>query len=79
MSTGDYIGSDRYMEACYERAGHSEGKALLLRLCSQNNWMQNDFNAALNDTLLALHILGIDLNSNLTLEMANAMFKQVKS
>ncbi len=79
MSTGDYIGSDRYIEACYERATHSEGKALLLRLRSQNNWMRNDFNAALMDTLLALHILGIDLDSNPTLEMADAMFEQVKS
>ena len=41
--------------------------------------MRNDFNAALKDTLLALHILGIDLDPNPTLEIADAMFEQVKS
>jgi hypothetical protein len=41
--------------------------------------MRNDFEAALNDTLLALHILGIDLDPNPTLEIADAMFEQVKS
>jgi hypothetical protein len=41
--------------------------------------MRNDINTALKDTLLALHILGIDLNPNPTLETADAMFEQVKS
>jgi len=41
--------------------------------------MRNDFNAAFKDTLLALHILGIDLDPNPTLDLANAMFEQVKS
>ncbi|KAI0294831.1 histidine kinase [Russula brevipes] len=76
---GDYKGSDRYIEACYERAGHSDERAFLLRLRSQNNWMRNDFGAALKDTLLALHILGVDLDPNPTLEAADTMFEQVKS
>ncbi|KAI0286668.1 histidine kinase [Russula aff. rugulosa BPL654] len=76
---GDYVGSDRYIEACYERASNSEERAFLLRLRSQNNWMRNDIDTALKDTLLALHILGIDLNPNPTLEIADAMFEQVKS
>ncbi|KAN0121467.1 histidine kinase [Russula decolorans] len=76
---GDYVGSDRYIDACYERASNSEERAFLLRLRSQNNWMRNDINTALKDTLLALHILGIDLNPNPTLEIADAMFEQVKS
>jgi len=41
--------------------------------------MRNDFNAALKDTLLALHILGLDLDPNPTLEMADTMFEQVKN
>lgn len=41
--------------------------------------MRNDFNAALKDTLLALHILGVDLDPNPTLEIADTMFEQVKS
>ncbi|KAI9509850.1 hypothetical protein F5148DRAFT_1275037 [Russula earlei] len=75
----DYRESDRYIEACYERSSQSEERAFLLRLRSQNNWMRNDFDAALKDTLLALHILGLDLESNPTLETADAMFEQVKN
>jgi hypothetical protein len=41
--------------------------------------MRNDFDAALKDTLLALHIIGVDLDPNPTLEIADAMFEQVKS
>lgn len=41
--------------------------------------MRNDIDTALKDTLLALHILGIDLNPNPTLEIADAMFEEVKS
>lgn len=41
--------------------------------------MRNDFDAALKDTLLALHILGVDLDPSPTLETANAMFEQVKN
>ncbi|KAI0307475.1 histidine kinase [Multifurca ochricompacta] len=76
---GDYRGSDKYIEACYERASYSEERAFLLRLRSQNKWMRNDFGAALEDTLQALHILGVDLDSAPTLEKADDMFEQVKS
>jgi len=76
---GDYKESDRYIEACYERANNSEERAFLLRLRSQNHWMRNDFSAALKDTLLALHILGVDLDPVPTLEVADTMFEQLKN
>ncbi len=41
--------------------------------------MRNDFSAALKDTLLALHILGVDLDPVPTLEVADTMFEQVKN
>ena len=41
--------------------------------------MRNDFEAALKDTLLALHILGVDLDPVPTLEVADTMFEQVKN
>jgi len=41
--------------------------------------MRDDVGAALKDTLLALHILGVDLDPNPTLEAADTMFEQVKS
>ena len=40
--------------------------------------MRNDLSAALKDTLLALHILGVDLDPVPTLEVADTMFEQVK-
>ncbi|KAI0271645.1 histidine kinase [Gloeopeniophorella convolvens] len=76
---GDYRGSGRYIEACYERAERSEEKAFLLRLRSQNNWMRNDFDAALKDTLLALHTLGVELDPAPTREKADHMFEHVKN
>ncbi|KAH9075705.1 histidine kinase [Lactarius deliciosus] len=72
-------GSDQYIEACYERASQSGERAFLLRLRSQNNWLRNDFHAALDDTLLALHILGVDLDPAPTREKADTMFEQVKN
>jgi hypothetical protein len=41
--------------------------------------MRNDFSAALKDTLLALHILGVDLDPVPTLEVADTMFEQLKN
>jgi len=41
--------------------------------------MRNDSDAALRDTLQALHILGVDLDPAPTLETANTMFEQVKN
>lgn len=41
--------------------------------------MRNDFHAALKDTLLALHILGVDLDTAPTQEKADTMFEQVKN
>ena len=40
--------------------------------------MRNDFEAALKDTLMALRILGVDLDPVPTLEVADTMFEQVK-
>jgi hypothetical protein len=76
---GDYRGSDRYIEACCERTGLPEERAFLLRLRSRNNWMRSDPNTALKDTLMALHILGVDLDPDPTLENADSMFEQVKN
>jgi hypothetical protein len=41
--------------------------------------MRNDFEAALKDTLMALRILGVDLDPVPTLEVADTMFEQVKN
>lgn len=41
--------------------------------------MRNNFAEALNDTLLALRILGVDVNRSPTRREANAMFELVKN
>jgi hypothetical protein len=41
--------------------------------------MRSDSNAALKDTLMALHVLGVDLDPGPTLEKADSMFEQVKN
>ncbi len=41
--------------------------------------MRNDFHPAFEDTLLALRILGVDLDRAPTRENADAMFEQVKN
>jgi hypothetical protein len=41
--------------------------------------MRSDSNAALKDTLMALHILGVELDPDPTLDKADSMFEQVKN
>jgi hypothetical protein len=41
--------------------------------------MRSNFAEALNDNLLALHVLGIEVNANPTQREADAMFEQVKN
>ncbi|TFK57700.1 histidine kinase [Heliocybe sulcata] len=76
---GDFIESDSLVEECLAKADHPEDKARLLRLRSRNHWMRNNFKDALKDNLLALHILGVDVNAAPSRREADAMFEQVKN
>ncbi|KZT22094.1 histidine kinase [Neolentinus lepideus HHB14362 ss-1] len=76
---GDFNESDSLVEECLAKASHPEDKARLLRLRSRNHWMRNSFEGALRDNLLALHILGVDVNAAPTRREADAMFEQVKN
>ncbi|KAA1468392.1 histidine kinase [Dentipellis sp. KUC8613] len=76
---GDYALSDKYVEECLQRAERVEDKALLLRQRSRNHWMRNNFSAALDDTLLALHVLGVEINAAPSRMEADVMFEQVKN
>ncbi|EPQ61132.1 hypothetical protein GLOTRDRAFT_113578 [Gloeophyllum trabeum ATCC 11539] len=76
---GDFNESDSLVEECLSKADHPEDKARLLRLRSRNHWMRNNFEGALKDNLLALHILGVEVNAAPTRREADAMFEQVKN
>jgi hypothetical protein len=56
-----------------------EDKGNLLQLRSRNHWLRNDFSEALNDTLLALKILGVEVNPTPTRQEADIMFELVKN
>lgn len=57
----------------------AEDQGTLLRLRSKNHWLRNDFEKALADNLLALKILGVEINPAPTRREADAMFEEVKN
>lgn len=50
-----------------------------MRLRSRNRWMCKDYSAALNDTLAALRILGVEVNAAPSRKEADVLFEQVKN
>ncbi|KAI0047651.1 histidine kinase [Auriscalpium vulgare] len=76
---GDYAESDRFIQQCFDWVERPEDRALLLRLRSRNHWMRNSFSSALDDTLQALHILGVDIDKAPSKQQADIMFEQVKN
>ncbi|KAJ6626914.1 dual-domain HisK/Mak2 protein kinase [Mycena sp. CBHHK59/15] len=54
-----------------------EDRGSLLWQRSRNKWLCNRFSEALNDTLLALKILGVDINAAPTRREADRLFDQV--
>lgn len=62
-----------------ERAEDVETKAQILRIRSRNQFFRKNYSAALHDTILGLHLLGVEVNANPTRREADAMFEQVKN
>lgn len=71
--------SDLIIQECLEKVVLPEDKAKVLRMRSTNHWMRNNFKAALKDTLLALSLLGVDINDAPSRREADAMFEEVSS
>ena len=46
---------------------------------SRNNWLRGKFSEAFSDTLIALKILGIELNPTPTRRQVDTLFEQVKN
>ncbi|PFH54726.1 hypothetical protein AMATHDRAFT_268 [Amanita thiersii Skay4041] len=76
---GDYTLSDDIIRECYIHADQPEERGGLLRLRSRNYWLRGNFTDAFNDTILALRILGVDLELAPTRRHADLMFEQVKN
>lgn len=71
--------SDEIIRECFEHATQPEDKGDILRLRSRNHWLRNNHAQAFDDTLLALQVLGIDINRSPTRRQADFMFEQVKN
>jgi len=76
---GDYGASNILLEECYAHAIEPQDKGNILRMRSQNHWMCNNFVGALNDTLLALKMLGVEVNPSPTESDVEAMFDMIKN
>jgi len=76
---GDYEASEAIIQECFAHSGEPEDKCNLLQLRSRNRWLRNNLSEALNDTLLALKILGIEVNPAPTRREADIMFELVKN
>lgn len=71
--------SDSILNECLIHSKLSEDRANILRLRSRNHWLRKDYAGALNDTLFALKVLGIEVNLSPTRRQADVMFEEVKN
>lgn len=67
------------MGDCFQHSKQPEDKANILRLRARNKWLRGSYADALNDTLLALRVLGIEVNLSPTRRQADVMFEEVKN
>nr|GAT57553.1 histidine kinase [Mycena chlorophos] len=74
---GDYDQSEALLQECLLHVEAPEDRGLLLWQRSRNNWLCNRFSEALNDTLMALKILGVDIMSSPSRRDADRLFDQV--
>ncbi|KAJ3724256.1 hypothetical protein DFJ43DRAFT_1157787 [Lentinula guzmanii] len=76
---GDFAESNECLRQCMAYSQHPEEVATVLRAQSQNKWMNRNFAGALEDTLQALKILGVEVNSAPSHREAANMFERVKN
>ena len=77
--SGDLDASNSILRECLLHCIEPEEQSNILRLRSRNEWLRGNFFEALNDTLLALRVLGIEISLSPTQSQADAMFERVKS
>ena len=71
--------SNSILRECLLHCVDPEEQSNILRLRSRNEWLRGNFFEALNDTLLALRVLGFEISPSPTRRQADAMFEQVKN
>ncbi|CAA7259981.1 unnamed protein product [Cyclocybe aegerita] len=76
---GDLKESDSILSECLVHGRQPEDKANLLRSRSRNHWLKGNYAEALNDTLLALKVLGVEVSPAPTRRQADIMFEEVKN
>ncbi|PPQ67388.1 hypothetical protein CVT25_005967 [Psilocybe cyanescens] len=76
---GELEASDSILSDCFQHSKQPEDKANILRLRARNKWLRGSYADALNDTLLALRVLGIEVNLSPTRRQADIMFEEVKN
>ncbi|KAF9056453.1 histidine kinase [Panaeolus papilionaceus] len=76
---GDLEASDVIVRECLLHTKQPEDKGNLLRLRSRNHWLKGNYPDALEDTLLALKVLGVELDPAPTRRQADAMFEEVRN
>ncbi|KAJ7071393.1 hypothetical protein C8F01DRAFT_1110373 [Mycena amicta] len=74
---GDYGQSESIIQECLAHVEAAEDRGILLWQRSRNNWLCNRFSEALNDTLLALKILGVEITTSPSRRDADRLFDQV--
>ena len=79
VTIGDYDGSDLLIKECYTHAKEPEDKAIVLQTRVRSYWLRSNFRDALNDTLLALRLLGVEVNPSPTKREATSLFELVKN
>ena len=77
--SGDLDASSSILRECLLHCIEPEEQSNILRLRSRNEWLRGNFFEALNDTLLALRVLGFEISPSPTRREADAMFEQVKN
>ncbi|KAF8061003.1 hypothetical protein FPV67DRAFT_1673829 [Lyophyllum atratum] len=76
---GDYDTSNSILEECLGHAQKPEDTGNILRTRSRNHFLCSNFTGALDDTLLALKVLGVEVNPSPTVKEANALFDLIKN
>jgi hypothetical protein len=77
--TGNCEESDIIIQECLQNVVLPQEKAKVLRMRSTNHWIRNNFKVALQDTFVALSLLGIVVNEAPSRQEADSMFEEVSN
>lgn len=76
---GDLVKSESFIAEYIQHSQSPEDQARALRIRANNHFLRNEFSDALDTLVHALRILGVEMESSATQEVADTMFEDVKS